>query len=188
MRKAIINLRILASVLYEMIRKNMNHQLPIVLSHQQQLQEHQKLKKDSTTSGKESANNSTDIMESISLKHEENSKTTIQENIKKGIVGGLLKVLGVADTTPGYEDFQQGSLEFQLLRPRQSSYETMTALHMLLYSSQSLSNIHSYISDWAHEMLPQLNIWVNNIVAYVLQQQYQRRIAALQSPRPTNPS
>lgn len=176
-----MNLRILASVLYEMTRKRLNHSLPNVMTHQQQLQEQMKMK----TSGNNN-DDSMDILSSISQKHDGSAVNPKHANVGKGMLGGILKAIGV-DTTPGYEDFHQGSIEFKLLRPRLNHYETMNSLHMMLMSTQSIANIDQLMNDWAHEMLPSLNTWMNDLVVHVVQQHYARRVAAMQSPRP-NPN
>jgi hypothetical protein len=180
-RKGILNLRILASVLYEMFRKRLNHSLPTVLTHQQQLEEQMKTKK---TDGKHDDN--MDILSSISKKQGQNAADSKNSAVGKGILGGILKAIG-ADTTPGYESFQHGSIEFKLLRPRLNHYETMSGLHMMLMSTESIANIDSMITDWAHEMIPAVNTWMNQLVEHVVQEHYARRVAAMQSPRP-NPN
>ena len=182
-RKGIFNLRVLASAMYEMFRTRLNSNLPVVLTHQEQYQEQMKMKKSMDGTHNDNLN----ILSTISEKQHGRSDGSKHVDEKKGVIGGILKVLGVADTTPGYEDFHQGSIEFKLLRPRTSHYETMTGLHMMLLSTQSLQHIESMITEWANDILPDLNSWINDLVLHVIQQQYARNaLAENQSPRPNN--
>lgn len=74
--------------------------------------------------------------------------------VAKGVFGAFLRMTGFADTTPGFEDFQEGSVECALLAPRFSDYDTLTETmkyllpHGVLQPSPMVSDM---LESWVHQ-------------------------------------
>jgi hypothetical protein len=103
---------------------------------------------------------------------------------EKGIYAKLLKWTGLGDTTPGYESFEQDSLEYYLVRPRLSYYDSLDFIaRCLVYdpwilidsSSTNTNNMTTTSSssssladnEWNVALLHEMDHWLDESVSSV---------------------
>jgi hypothetical protein len=105
-----------------------------------------------------------------------------QAEVDKGIFGAFLRMTGFADTTPGHEDFQAGSMEYALLAPRLTPYETLPETMKFLVARGQLQPsvaVSELFDAWIEEVAPLVRDWLDDIVAHVLQAYLQKHYKRL---------
>lgn len=152
-RKVITNLRIVSSIIYMIFRK-LNPNLPVIKNFQK-IKEHE----------------ITNLVQNESLKN-----APIDNNHKSGVLANMLKFIGLDDTTPAVDVFQQGSVEFDLLNCRLTPYDNIDQIHQWLFPPEKFRNIQSYIDDWTDEFVPILNRWIHEVIEHVIILQIQKKV------------
>lgn len=101
--------------------------------------------------------------------------------VPTGILGRLSKLLGMADTTPGFEVFRQGSVEDKLLVTpgigiRTMWYMSLSELHGLLLPRSKLEPIRALFEEWfTTELQDPLDAWIQRLVKHVVSKQWERQ-------------
>jgi hypothetical protein len=158
-RKVIKNLRILATVFYRYLREILSN-LPLIVK--------------SSSKASTQAGNATDTDggQVEDLLHERKHSSSSQ--IKSQFMKNFLTVVGFADETPGFEEFQAGSIELFLLEPRDSSFESLDMFHKLLYSDKEIEPVIPFVEEWKIELLPILSTWCENVVKNIILEKMKR--------------
>jgi hypothetical protein len=120
------------------------------------------------------------------------SAAAVPPEKKSQLLKNILAFAGVADETPGFEEFQEGSLEFLLLEPRPSPFDSLDLLQKVILPEKEVETIQPFIEEWKREFLPSLNEWSDALVLAVVKEKYKNVFVKEKekendgkSPRPT---
>jgi hypothetical protein len=175
-KKVIKNLRVFATVFYYGFIREMNPLLPIVTKNHPIT---------TTTAASTEANNSNSVSSTdnkgnnlLPQESPANSQTlssasaSVPPEKKSQLLKNILAFAGVADETPGFEEFQAGSMEFLLLEPRPSPFDSLDLLQKVILPEKEVETIQPFIEEWKREFLPSMNEWADVLVLAVVQEKY----------------
>lgn len=210
-RRAVSNLRLMATILYRLARK-LNPLLPVPQP-PTIVNNNRAAAVDTITPGKAAAgtiasgnNSSVTKLPAISMKNNASETTNTEEakeetkdeenkakappKAPKGVVASLLKVVGLADTTPGFEDFKKGTLEFQLLNEPARYYDDTDFLFRFLLPDTTFvaPNLHTMLEDLLEESLPLLREWFDKLMTHILHAVIAKRTKQQQVQKPLETS
>lgn len=92
-----------------------------------------------------------------------------------GLLKQVLKVVGFADSSPGQEVFSQDSVEFTLLQPSMQPYCSLDHLHRLLLPASMISPLEPVYKEWIDELKTPLNNWIQALLTHVVRYQQDMR-------------
>jgi hypothetical protein len=185
-KKVIRNLRILGAVLYRLIR-DVNPLLPFLTK---PAASHGHGRKNSNSNARESVKVSASLASSKEFAESSKDPAVLVADGLQGPAGqgqkeggqllkGLLSLAGIStDETPGVEEFQEGSVEYLLLEPRESAFDPIDLLPRVLPQDKELESVQHTLEEWRKEFSPILSDWADGLLRQMALERFKQKLAA----------